>query len=221
MPRFFLASFQCGAAMLIAAAIPNAWAGDDVLDGWEKYKFGMTIEQVRAVPGIAWGETQTEEVKAGEEVIAKFTFLKATAPVKIGTHAYDLRIDFKPDIGLTLIGFEDKTAAKSTTACERRFTDALGALERRHGQFTAREKVGKTPTPFGALDLTWHNAPTGSSTYEYTVATMQFEPKVQLDRTIVSSVARKFGNKLVALRGASPDEKNRCEVTINYSDTSP
>ncbi|MEQ1754307.1 MAG: hypothetical protein ABL973_09265 [Micropepsaceae bacterium] len=207
--------------MLIVAAITNARAAGDVLDGWDKYKFGMTIEQVRAVPGIAWGETRTDEVKAGDDVIAKFTFLKATAPVKIGTRAYNLRIDFKPDIGLTVIGFDDKTAAQSTTTCERRFTDALGALERWHGAFTARAKIGKTPTPFGTLDLTWRNAPTGSSSYEYTVATMQFEPKGQVHRSIVSSVSRKFGNKFVALRGASPDERTRCEITINYSDTSP
>ncbi len=221
MSRFFVANFVCASAVLAAAAIPSSRAADDVLDGWDDYKFGMTIEQVRAVPGIAWGEVQTPEVISGDTFSMKFTFLKATAPVTIGAHAYDLKIYFKPDIGLTSVHFEDKTAAKSTAACELRFTDALAALERKHGAFAARQKAGKTTTPFGTLDLTWRKAPTGSSTYEYTMATMQFEPKGPVHRSIVSSVTRRYGNKLLGLSATSPGANTRCDVSLGYTDTSP
>lgn len=206
--------------MLVVATIPSASASDEVLEGWDNYKFGMTIEQVRDVPGIAWGEVQTPEVTSGDTFSMKFTFLEATAPVTIGAHAYDLKIYFKPDIGLTSINFEDKTAAKSTAACELRFTDALAAFERKHGAFAARQKAGKTPTPFGALDLTWRKAPTGASTYEYTMATMQFEPKGPVHRSIVSSVTRRFGNKLIGLSATSPGANTQCIVSLGYTDTS-
>ena len=209
-----------GSTMVFVAAIANAWAAEDALDGWDKYKFGMTIKQVQAVTGIAWGETETEEVKSGDTVIAKFTFLKATEPVKIGTSAYNLRIDFEPDIGLTRIGFENKMPVKSIAACEHKFTDALRELERRHGALATNSKVGKTDTPFGTLDQTWRNAPTGSSKYDYLIATMQFEPKGPVHRSIELNAIRKFGNKWVALRAISPNDKTRCEVTIGYIDAS-
>jgi len=210
MLRLFLASFLFGAAMLIVAAIPNARAADDVLDGWEKYKFGMTIEQVRAVPGIAWSETKTEEIGA-----MKFTWLEATAPVKFGLRAYNLRIDFKPDIGLQRIGFEDKTAATSTGSCERRFTGALATLEQRHGAFVARSPVGTTDTPFGTNDMRRRNAPTGKSTYNYLVATMQFEPKGPVHTSIESSVFLRSGNKSLSIRAISPDATS-CTVAFDY-----
>jgi hypothetical protein len=179
----------------------------------------MTIEQVRAVPGIAWSETKTEEIGA-----MKFTWLEATAPVKFGARAYSLRIDFTPDIGLSRIGFEDKTAVpstKPTAACERRFTDALGELERRHGAFAARAKVGKSDTSIGTVDVAWRNAPTGKSTYEYALYSAQFDADSPVQRTIELSVARRFGNKLIGLREHLPDGETHCEITINYSDTSP
>lgn len=151
-------------------------------------------------------------------MFAKFTFLTASAPVKLGTGTYSLRIDFTPNTGLTRIGFEDKTP--SADNCERRFTDALATLEQRHGTFVARSPVGKTATPFGTLDMKWRNAPTGKSIYNYLVATLQFEPKGPVHTSIESSVSLMSGNKVLAIRSISPDAAS-CTVTISYADITP
>ena len=214
MLRLLSTCLLFGSSMLLVAAAPGAGASDDVLEGWEKYKFGMTIEQVRAVPGSAWGETQTQEF--GNETSKH---LKAAAPVKIGTSTYNLNTVFKPDM-LIRIDFEDKAPVKSIAACERKFTDALGELERRHGAFVALSKEGKTDTPFGTLNYTWRNAPAGSSNYVYLIATMQFEPKGPVSRSIELNAIRKFGNKWVSLRAISPNDITICEVTIGYIDAS-
>lgn len=215
--QFLSTNFVLGWAMVLVPAAPGAWAADDVLEGWDQYKFGMTIEQVRAVPGVAWGETQHEEVKLYD---VKFTFLEAAAPAKIGTGTYNLRIDFKPDVGLTRIGLEDKTPVKSIAACERKFTNALSELERRHGALGTNSKVGKTDTPFGTLNNTWRNAPTGSSKYSYLIATMQFKPDDPVRRSIELNAIRKFDDKWVSLRAISPNDITICEVTIGYIDAS-
>lgn len=215
MLRLLSTRLLFGSAILLAASAPGARASDDVLEGWEKYKFGMTVEQVRAEPGVAWGEATTREFDTD-----KFTDMKATAPVKIGTGTYNLSVGFKPD-KLVRIGFEDTiTAAASVAACERRFTDALAELERQHGALTASSKQGKTDTPFGSLTVTWRKAPTGASTYNYLIGLMQFEPNGPVSRSIELTVIRKFGNKWLSLRAISPNDKTRCEITIGYVDMS-
>ena len=213
MPRFSTSVQFCSAVLLVAVA-PGVRASDDILEGWDKYKFGMTIEQVRAVPGIAWGETEAQEF--GNETSRH---LKATAPVTIGGSTYNLNIVFKPDM-LIRIDFEDKTPVKSIAACERKFTDALSELERRHGAFAATSKAGNTDTPFGTLNNTWRDAPTGSSKFGYLIATMQFEPKGPVHRSIELNAIRKFGGKWLSLRAISPNDITRCEVSIGYIDRS-
>ena len=109
MLRLLSTSFQFCSAVLLVAVAPGVRASDDVLEGWDKYKFGMTIEQVQAVPGIAWGETEAQEF--GNETSKH---LKAAAPVKIGTSTYNLNTVFKPDM-LIRIDFENTAPVKSIT----------------------------------------------------------------------------------------------------------
>ena len=46
------------AVWLSWSAVCSVHAAEPALDGWDQYKFGMTPDQVRAIPGITWDEPQ-------------------------------------------------------------------------------------------------------------------------------------------------------------------
>jgi hypothetical protein len=100
----------------------------DTLDGWGQFKFGMTVEQVRAMnpPASAWKYNPNLGTKGASS-------LESAGPVKeFGSEFGFVTLIFEP--GLDSIEFRINKNV-SAEACEESFGKFLSAAEAQYGNF--------------------------------------------------------------------------------------
>ena len=119
----------CLAAAFVAATLP-AFALE-TLDGWGGYKFGITPDQVRAVPGQSFGEYRV--AKIDDENVGSMAAQKSAT---INGISYTLVVHFRPLLRLSNISLTNQTKG-SRPDCEKRFLNLLSQVEKRYGGFSA------------------------------------------------------------------------------------
>ena len=118
----------CLAAAFLAATVP-AFALQ-TLDGWGAYKFGMTPDQVRGVPGQSFGGFRV--AKIDDENVGSMAAQKNPT---INGISYTLIVHFHPLQKMSNISLAN-IAKTSQPECEKRFLTLLSQSEKSYGVFS-------------------------------------------------------------------------------------
>lgn len=98
------------------------------VDGWGPYKLGMTLDAVRAMPGVQWTQPKITDVPG--RVVTSF---EAAKPVEVFGEPYRLKVYFEKGV------LGEISLSRKTTNCEGDFLDVLGKAEDAYGVFEARD----------------------------------------------------------------------------------
>ncbi len=114
-------------AMVVLAATPAFAAAP--LDGWNSYTFGLSPDQARAVPGIAFGPYSAKNLQ-DQDVGA----MSAQKPIRLNGIAFSRDLFFEPPKKLSRISLENQTRTVQPD-CDTRFIGMLSFLEKTYGGF--------------------------------------------------------------------------------------
>jgi hypothetical protein len=116
-----------GAALVLVA--PLAVFAAAPLDGWNGYKFGLSPDDARAVPGIAFGKYSAKNLQ-DQDIGA----MSAQRPIRLNGIAFSLDLLFEPPKMLSRISMANETKTAQPD-CETRFVGMLSFLEKSYGGF--------------------------------------------------------------------------------------
>jgi|GEM_PF-3573989 len=123
-------AFLTAASMLVLAALP-AHAEEEAPDGWDAYRFGMTLEEATAVPGLAF-----EEWRNDEDIQKKV--LRSASEVEVGVTPFRIMLHFRFKGGydegwLSLIRLMWKRSQVSETRCAQKHGQIVERMDVRYG----------------------------------------------------------------------------------------
>ena len=104
---------------------PGASTAKHTLNGWRQFKFGMTPEQARAVPGVSW------RPGVHPPTVIAMVSLPMTSEYGPNTH---VMLMFNSDQKLTMINLSISDT-ESAADCEKTFQNLLTRLDAKHGAF--------------------------------------------------------------------------------------
>jgi hypothetical protein len=140
---------------VIGLGLSIAPAIETTLRGWGDYRFGMTPDQTRALPGISWSELKS--LPDGS-----IQYMNALAATRIEGHDFQVGVYFDQDKKLKSISFTEVGTARPSSECERAFQDLLRTFETRYGSFSPQLKPGDA---IGPSIIEWRPLPGGTSKY--------------------------------------------------------
>lgn len=150
-PAWILASFALLLAMPALAAQP--------IDGWNGYKFGLSPDAARAVPGgIVFGPYSAKNLM-NEDVGAM-----SSKRAMLNGRAYTLDLFFDASQKLNRAYLENQITA-SRPDCEKRFLDLVALMEKSYGRFLAvnpQRQRNAADTP--PVSLVWKKQ--GANSYQ-------------------------------------------------------
>lgn len=166
-------------------------------DGWGPYHFGMTVEQVRAVPHTSWGEL---------EKLSRAYYFKSGATVLMNGRPAELTMYF----GLAgLVEIALKGSAPGTQ-CEAAFQRDLRLLEQRYGNFSPTiDKLGQGS---GYRDE-FRNLSRGKSRYVVTLVQNDHSQQFEAGR-----MEAKRDQADRSVKFATWDDKGACNFTLDLRD---
>jgi hypothetical protein len=130
-------------------------ASETTLQGWGDYRFGMTPDQIRTLPGTAWSELKSLPDGA-------IHYMNALAATKIEGHDFQFGVYFDTDKKLKSISFTEVGTVRPSSECERGFQDLLRTFEMHYGSFSPQLKPGDAIKP---SVIEWRSLPDGTSKY--------------------------------------------------------
>ncbi|MDE2436806.1 MAG: hypothetical protein KGM49_11150 [Sphingomonadales bacterium] len=144
MAHFLRAAFAIASlsSSAIAQAPPN---------GWEAYQFGMSIQQVQAVPNSSWDKLQEDQDGWGG---TDGYSLKSLTPVTMNGRSAEFTVYFDATGHLNEFEFKRQLPANG---CEAAFKVELRQLEHAYGTFV--------PSMVNSTHSAVRNAPGGKSKY--------------------------------------------------------
>lgn len=154
-----IAATALSASLASAADVPKATA---LLDGWQGYRFGMTMAEARKVAGAALSDRPAKSGKPVESML----FVRGVEDgqqVRVG-------LRFLPVSGLKSINLEfsgDHPGVWSNLSavdCEKKYHDILSASEARYGAFQVGETASKSASSLS------HDVTNGHSQYSLTIS---------------------------------------------------
>jgi hypothetical protein len=151
MPRsaWIFASFALLATPVLAS---------QAIDGWNGYKFGMSPDAARAIPGISFGPYSSKNLM-NENVGAM-----SSKMAMLNGRAYTLDLFFDASQKLNRAYLENQITA-SRPECEKRFLDLVTLMEKSYGRFLAvnpQRQRNNADTP--PVSLVWKKQ--GANSYE-------------------------------------------------------
>jgi hypothetical protein len=177
----------------VASAIENT------LEGWDHYKFGMTPDQVRAIPGRSWLRLETYPGSAGTP--NELHFMISGEPVSFAELNFQLTTYYKKK-GLVEITLKDSAKILDRSACEQAFQDLLRKSEARYGFFSPTDR----PVKNQSSEAEWRILPGSTSKYLFTKMTAG---------SLVIGAERQFPSARVQVTMIS--EKSSCSGEIGLA----
>ena len=193
--------------VLIGLAAP---VSAQTLDGWDKLKFGMSPDQVRAAPGIAWNDLAKLPVPGGLSIMDSKKPVTAVAGEK-----FDVRLTFNGASKLTNIDLVSLRSLEEKP-CSALTHKLVAGAERIYGPFAPDRKLVQPDTP----DLVFESAGSKSRLM------VQRGDSPDTGVTVIASTRHAAGKALVqvALNFNAPvktDEKQEqahlCEVHVIFT----
>ena len=129
-------AFLC---LALSASIIPALA-DAKLDGWDKYKFGMSPDQVRAVPGAAWNDLNKIPMPGG------LAIMDSKAPIAAFDNKYAVHLTFDGGNHLILVDL-GRSMEIQQPACNAQSQKLVLAAEQAYGPLQPDTSLIKSYTP--------------------------------------------------------------------------
>ena len=198
-PAWILASF----ALLLATPVLAAQA----IDGWNSYKFGISPDAARAVPGIAFGLYSPKNLM--NENVGAMSSKKAM----LNGRAYTLDLYFDGAQKLNRAYLENQINA-ARPDCERRFLDLVALMEKSYGGFLAvnpQRQRSSADTP--PVSLVWKKQ--GPSSYQLSTIFLDGETASAWKARNVQG-----GNYLdisATWSGKTDDTQNACVTSLDFN----
>ena len=197
--RAVLAIAVIGLSVSMAAAI------ETTLQGWGDYKFGMTPDQIRALPGTSWSELKSLPDGA-------IHYMNALAATKIEGHDFQVGVYFDTDKKLKSISFTEIGTARPSSECERGFQDVLRTFETRYGSFSPQLKPSDAIKPSA---IEWRSL--AGSTSKYYVLTAGGHSVIggHGDIGFLAAAWREFGRAWVKVQ-IQTDGEGSCVFRLTF-----
>jgi hypothetical protein len=97
--------------ILISFNLTGSATAETRLRGWGNLQFGMTPDQVRALPGMSWSKLETK---------GPYHFMNAVTTTKIEDHDFKTAAYFDNNRRLTSVSFNEVGGIRPSMACFRR-----------------------------------------------------------------------------------------------------
>jgi hypothetical protein len=183
------------------------------VDGWGAYKFGMSPDQARAVPGQIFGPYAPRNLWNENKGA-----MGAKKESQLYRQGWALNLFFDAYSKLNGLSLENEKKSTSREACEQNFLSVLDQMEKDYGAFSAvnpQRKWVATDTPPTQLD--WRAQ--GASHYQF--AALSFADEYGFAwKARKSQPANKGAANYVELSATwsgKPDDKaNPCITDINF-----
>jgi len=192
------------AAGILAMAASAAFA--QTLEGWGPLKFGMSPDQARAVPGLAFGRYMAKDL-----LERNLGAMASKKPALIGGVAYNFNLLFNAYSALYEIGmWSEKNSSRAD--CQTAFLALLGGLEKNYGAFAPvypeRKKNDQDQLP---MSIEWIGTPP-----HYHLATVYLNQET----ASVWNGRRVIGNRYVDASAvwSAPDDESQsvCLTEIDF-----
>ncbi len=203
-PAWIFASFA-----LLLASLPMAKPAlaAQPIDGWNGYKFGMSPDAARAVPGATFGPYSSKNLM-NENV-------GAMASKKVLLNGRDYTLDLYFDASQKLDrAFLQNQINGSQPDCEKRFLDLVGLLEKTYGTFLAvnpqraRSEADKPP-----VSLVWKKA--GASSYQLSTVFLDGETASAWKSRNLQG--KNYMDISATWSGKPQDTRNACVTSLDFN----
>lgn len=216
---FLLCLFAVVTVEMANAQSVSPAAPQKTLDGWGRYKFGMTVDQARAVGGISWKKAELEIIKLTDKVEGRWWHMDSENTQAIGGKDYRVRLSFKPDTGLHWIYLTHAGLVKTAPDCQRVFEEAVQDLEQRHGVFRPLNPAQpEKDTGFGKRKVEVKNVPKSKSKYGLRTETIQLAPTDPARKYLFAESLKTFGNTKISAVSDIKSSPGGCKFDIIYTD---
>ena len=203
-PAWIFASF----ALLLAPLpmVKPALAAQPI-DGWNGYKFGMSPDAARAVPGATFGPYSSKNLMTEN--------VGAMASKKVPLNGRDYTLDLYFDASQKLDrAFLQNQINGSQPDCEKRFLDLVGLLEKTYGTFLAvnpqraRSEADKPP-----VSLVWKKA--GASSYQLSTVFLDGETASAWKSRNLQG--KNYMDISATWSGKPQDTRNACVTSLDFN----
>ncbi|MEA2824042.1 MAG: hypothetical protein QOF03_524 [Alphaproteobacteria bacterium] len=158
-------------ALCALCPVGQAVSAPSSLAGWNQYKFDMTPEQVKAVPGIAWNPLKlgTVPLTPSEKENGRISwgFMSASSKVTLYGHAFGVTASFDPKLTLNDIAARTDGDGSSLDDCEQQFRMLVEAFELDYGPFTPVQSTGGRDLRRATETTVWRAIAGAKSKYEF------------------------------------------------------
>jgi hypothetical protein len=143
----FSSILGCLLAVWLSGSVPSSvHAAETALEGWDQYKFGMTPDQVRAIPGITWDEPKANsypptasQPQNNPQILPPNEFIASTMRSSSAVNKYGFEFSvtalFDAQMTLNEIYSQHYSEGQSPEECEQQFQKLLEVFEMRYGAF--------------------------------------------------------------------------------------
>ncbi len=192
---------------VIGSAVPAL--AQAPLDGWDKIKFGMNPDQVKAAAGITWNDVVKLPVPGG------LSIMESKSPVAgVAGEKFTVRLTFSGAPKLTTIDLVSLRNLEEKP-CNALTHKLVAGAEQTYGAFAPDRKLIKSDTP----DIVYENAGSKSRLM------VQAGDSPDTGKTVIATTRRAVGKAVVNVAAnfnapVKTDERQRqanlCEVHVSF-----
>ena len=207
MPRFTLALLQVGFILGLAVFfISRPALTQTALEGYGEFRFGMKLDQVRAIPGLTWLPFEATKVAAGTPFEMTSRTMKSRGATTIEGKRFQIETYYNSQMELISVTFEGLQRTVSPAICEQDFQEFLRKFEGRYGTFSPID-VPQTVNVGFSVSIEHRRLPGGSSSYQANVAA---------EKGMVATRARReFGRPKLEVSMNSQEIPNKCAIQFS------
>jgi len=199
---------------LLAAAGPAT--AQNKLEGWGQFKFGMTPDQARAVPGMSWGKS----VNTSAPVKASIPAMMFSAPTTS---------EYGPDTHVTLAFNADQklfqirlyfTDTQPAADCEKAFQKTLAKFDAKVGAFAGNAKDDWSVPGDSGQSLLERTSPLKLAGSRSGYSRRTILPNIS-GLNLEAEAKRAFGSSSIELGMLQKDGKDGCYRSIAFTADMP
>jgi hypothetical protein len=217
MPRCLKLLSGALAIAALSCAMAGLCVGDAAaqvpLQGYGDFKFGMSLDEVLARPGISWPQPEKKKLADFIRGGATVYMMESLTPVRFGDLRAKVNLWFDESRNLT-DGWLVEEKKMSFAECERWFQEELRKHETRYGEFSpgAEKKSPYRPLNTFERKVDWQSMPGARSVYS--VVTQSETEKTN----IFLQAKRSFRPGGLSIKFLHQSPQNRCQLELYFGD---
>jgi hypothetical protein len=208
---------RAGFSILVVGAFVSPGLAAEKIEGWGAYRFGMTPDQVKAVPSAGWFDLKTEKIFSVAVNRLNATTLFEIAKRRFAASFY-FQSDGLPSLSLQQLMFKNSETMQTAQTCEAIFVDLLKFTEGQHGTLqTTTPAQPETPLSYGSLKIEWRKKAELKSTYEVRDMKINASEGSPAEHTITAQAVKPFGQSYLSVVSTYDAVTATCESAIDVN----